>query len=74
MIYYLNPGITNIDTFIFFHDFNCNFEWVYESVSDWGDCDWVFRVFQGISGDLRLVTGCFMGFLGWICECGATAR
>ena len=30
--------------------------------------------FSGYLGDLRLVTGCFYGFLGWMNECGATAR
>ena len=30
--------------------------------------------FSGYLGDLRLVTGCFDGFWGWMNECGATAR
>ena len=30
--------------------------------------------FSGYLGDLRLVTGCFYGFLGWVSECGATTR
>ena len=29
-------------------------------MSGWGGCDWV----SGYLGDLRLVTGCFMGF--WV--------
>ena len=45
-------------------------ESVYESVSDWGDCDWVFRVFRGFKVDYRV----FYGFLGWIYGCGDTAR
>ena len=27
--------------------------------------------FSGYLGDLRLVTGCFMGFWGWMSVCGA---
>ena len=30
--------------------------------------------FSGYLGGLRLITGYFMGFLGWVNECGATAR
>ena len=38
-----------------------------ESVYVWGDCVWTF-------GYLRLIIWSFMGFWGWIYECGATAR
>ena len=42
----------------------------YESVSDWGDCDWVSGYFRGFEVGYRV----FYGFLGWIYECGATVR
>ena len=42
----------------------------FESVSGWGVCAWVFRVFRGFKVDYRV----FYGFLGWVNECGATAR
>ena len=49
-----------------FHRDECGFE----SVSGWGGCNRVFRVFGGFKVDYRV----FYGFLGWMNECGATAR
>ena len=39
-------------------------------MSDWGVCGWVFRVFRGFKVGYRV----FYGFLGWMSECGTTAR
>ena len=39
---------------------------VYESVSDWIDCVWVF-------GDLGLFLRLIFGFWGWIYECEGIA-
>ena len=39
-------------------------------MSGWGVCGWVFRVFRGFKVGYRV----FYGFLGWMSECGATAR
>ena len=39
-------------------------------MSDWGDCDWVFWVFRGFKVGYKV----FYGFLGWVEECGVTAR
>ena len=36
---------------------------MYESVSDWGDCDWVFRVFRGFKVDYRVFYGFWVGFM-----------
>ena len=60
----VNPDIDCI--FHLFHRCECGSE----SVSGWGGCGWVFRVFRGF----KVGYWVFYGFLGWMYECGATAR